>query len=69
VHASAAFAQANRKLQIHYIDVGQGDGAVGVYQFDSTTMSNGLQIISWAVRDNAGVVQGVGSRFFRVQNP
>ena len=45
------------------------DGAVGFYQFDSTTMSNGLHTISWVVRDNAGAVQGVGSRFFRVQNP
>src|SRR5512139_4210340 len=26
--ASAAFGQANGKLQIHYIDVGQGDAAV-----------------------------------------
>jgi beta-lactamase superfamily II metal-dependent hydrolase len=25
---SSAFAQANGKLQIHYIDVGQGDAAV-----------------------------------------
>src|SRR4051812_9787884 len=25
---SSAFAQANGKLQIHYMDVGQGDGAV-----------------------------------------
>ena len=24
----SAFAQANGKLQIHYMDVGQGDGAV-----------------------------------------
>lgn len=26
--ASAAFGQANNKLQIHFIDVGQGDAAV-----------------------------------------
>ena len=45
------------------------NGAVGFYQFDSTTMSNGLHTISWVVRDNAGAVQGVGSRFFRALNP
>ena len=28
VPADVAFGQANGKLQIHYIDVGQGDGAV-----------------------------------------
>jgi hypothetical protein len=44
-------------------------GAVGFYQFDSTTMANGFHTISWIVRDNQGATQGVGSRFFRVQNP
>jgi hypothetical protein len=45
------------------------NGAVGFYQSDSTTLSNGLHTISWAVRDNAGATQGIGSRYFRVQNP
>jgi len=45
------------------------NGAVGFYQFDSTTLANGLHTIGWAVRDNAGALQGIGSRYFRVQNP
>ena len=36
------------------------NGAVGFYQFDSTTLSNGLHTISWVLRDDAGAVQGVG---------
>ena len=44
------------------------NGAVGVYQFDSTSLSNGLHTISWVARDDAGEFQGVGSRFFAVQN-
>lgn len=44
------------------------NGAVGVYQFDSTGLSNGLHTISWVVRDDAGAFQGIGSRFFAVQN-
>ena len=44
------------------------NGAVGVYQFDSTSLGNGLHTISWVVRDDAGAFQGVGSRFFAVQN-
>ena len=44
------------------------NGAIGAYQFDSTGLSNGLHTISWVVRDNAGAVQGVGSRFFAVTN-
>ena len=45
------------------------NGAVGFLQFDSTAMSNGLHTISWVVQDDAGAVQGIGSRFFLVQNP
>jgi beta-lactamase superfamily II metal-dependent hydrolase len=45
------------------------NGAVGFYQFDSTTLTNGLHTISWTVQDSAGALQGIGSRYFRVQNP
>ena len=44
------------------------NGAIGVYQFDSTTLDDGLHTISWVVRDDAGAMQGVGSRFFTVRN-
>jgi hypothetical protein len=45
------------------------NGAVGVCWFDSTQLTNGLHTISWVVTDSAGSVQGIGSRFFIVQNP
>ena len=45
-----------------------GNGAVGYFMLDTTTLSNGLHTISWVIRDDAGQVSGVGSRFFRVQN-
>ena len=44
------------------------NGAIGFYQFDSNGLSNGLHTIAWVVRDDAGATQGVGSRFFTVQN-
>jgi len=44
------------------------NGAVGAYQFDSASLSNGLHTISWVVRDDAGAFQGIGSRFFAVHN-
>jgi hypothetical protein len=43
-------------------------GAVGLFQFDSTLLANGLHTIAWVVRDDGGAVQGVGSRFFTVLN-
>ena len=45
------------------------NGAVGFFQFDSTALANGLHTIGWSVRDSGGKVQGIGSRYFRVQNP
>jgi hypothetical protein len=45
------------------------NGSVGFFQFDSTMLTNGLHTISWVVSDNVGAVQGIGSRFFIVQNP
>lgn len=45
------------------------NGAVGVFSLDTRTMTNGIHTISWVVRDNAGNAQGIGSRYFTVQNP
>jgi acetyl esterase/lipase len=44
------------------------NGAVGYYYLDTTTLSNGLHTIAWTVTDNAGNAQGIGSRYFNVQN-
>jgi hypothetical protein len=43
-------------------------GAVGYYYIDTTKLTNGLHTISWKVTDTAGNAQGLGSRFFSVQN-
>ena len=42
--------------------------ALGVYTFDSNTLTNGMHSISWSVRDNTGQQAGVGSRYFWVWN-
>jgi hypothetical protein len=43
-------------------------GAVGYYFIDTTAYANGVHTIGWLVTDNAGNVDGMGSRFFEVQN-
>ena len=43
-------------------------GAIGYYILDTTQLTNGLHSISWAVTDSANHAQGIGSRFFNVQN-
>lgn len=42
--------------------------AVGYFMIDTTKLPNGLHTIAWVVSDNAGHSQGIGSRYFTVQN-
>lgn len=43
-------------------------GAIGFRMFDTTTLTNGVHTISWVVFDDAGQAQGIGSRYFTVNN-
>jgi hypothetical protein len=43
-------------------------GAGGYYYIDTTKLQNGLHTIAWIVTDNAGNSDGIGSRYFMVQN-
>ena len=45
-----------------------GSGAIGVFSVDTTTLANGLHTIVWAVTDDQGRADGIGSRFFNVLN-
>jgi hypothetical protein len=44
------------------------NGAVGYYVLDTTTLTNGIHTIGWLATDNLGRSEGLGSRFFWVQN-
>jgi uncharacterized protein (TIGR01370 family) len=44
-------------------------GAVGYFILDTTAYSNGVHTIQWTVRDSAGNTDGIGSRYFIIQNP
>jgi N-acetylneuraminic acid mutarotase len=44
------------------------NNALGVFGFDTTTLTNGAHTIAWIVTDNQGGIDGVGSRFFTVSN-
>jgi hypothetical protein len=44
------------------------NGAVGYFIIDTTQIPDGLHTIAWSATDNAGNVNGLGSRFFLVQN-
>ena len=44
------------------------DGAIGYFPLDTTAYSNGVHTIYWTAQDNAGNTDGIGSRFFTIQN-
>ena len=43
-------------------------GAVGYYILNTTQLANGTHTIAWTATDNLGNTEGLGSRFFTVQN-
>ncbi|MCP5050167.1 MAG: hypothetical protein GY940_23580 [bacterium] len=43
-------------------------GAVGYFYLDTTAYSNGVHTIQWTVSDSDGNSDGIGSRYFNVQN-
>jgi uncharacterized protein (TIGR01370 family) len=44
------------------------DGAVGYYVLDTTQYENGVHIIQWTAADSAGNTDGIGSRYFKIEN-
>lgn len=44
------------------------NGAVGYFVIDTTRYPNGVHTIAWVVRDSAGNVAGIGSRYFTIRN-
>ncbi|MBD3414366.1 MAG: hypothetical protein GF421_08055 [Candidatus Aminicenantes bacterium] len=49
-------------------DYANSDGAVGYYYLDTTAYENGAHSIAWSVVDSNGDEDGIGSRFFEIQN-
>jgi hypothetical protein len=50
-------------------DYNNSNGAVGYFFLDTTQYKNGMHTIQWTVTDDAGNKDGIGSRYFTVQNP
>ncbi len=44
------------------------NGAHAYFDFDTTAYSNGIHTIAWTAVDNGGNSDGIGSRYFTVQN-
>jgi hypothetical protein len=44
------------------------NGAAGYFSLDTTAYSDGVHTIQWVATDNAGNTDGIGSRYFTIQN-
>jgi len=44
------------------------NGAVGYFYLDTTAYADGIHTIAWSVTDSGGATDGIGSRYFTVQN-
>ncbi|MCP5047417.1 MAG: DUF1565 domain-containing protein [bacterium] len=44
------------------------NGAVGYFSLDTTAYTDGVHTIQWTAADNAGNSDGIGSRYFTIQN-
>jgi hypothetical protein len=44
------------------------NGAVGYFYLDTTAFENGVHTIQWTAKDNADNTDGIGSRYFTIQN-
>jgi hypothetical protein len=45
------------------------NGAAGYFNLDTTVYANGVHTIQWTAADSAGNTDGIGSRYFTIQNP
>jgi hypothetical protein len=44
------------------------NGAIGFFNIDTTAYTNGVHTIYWTAEDSGGNVDGIGSRYFTIQN-
>ena len=52
----------------NFTNIMNGSGAIGSFDIDTTTLTNGLHTIAWGVVDDQSRNDGIGSRFFNVVN-
>jgi hypothetical protein len=65
----------NPKYNVHRSDLASlfpgyanSDGAAGYFYLDTTAYENGIHTIQWTAADDAGNTDGIGSRYFIIQN-
>lgn len=58
----------NQSIAAFFPGYANSDGASGYFVIDTTRYADGLHTIYWTARDDAGNTDGIGARFFLIQN-
>ncbi len=64
----ATYGFARPDIQLLFPGYKNTDTALGYFELDTTAYENGVHNIAWRVEDDARSVDGIGSRFFRIEN-
>ena len=62
------YGLARPDIQALFPGFNNTDTAVGFFVLDTTAYANGVHNIAWRAEDDAGNVDGIGSRFFIIEN-
>jgi hypothetical protein len=62
------YNQSRSDIATFFPGLANSNGAVGFFYIDTTKLTNGVHNIAWSVCDNANRCDGIGSRYFMVQN-
>ncbi len=62
------YNQYRKDIAELFPDFENSEGAAGFFYFDTTGYADGVHTIQWTARDNAGNTDGIGSRYFTIDN-
>jgi hypothetical protein len=62
------YDQYREDIAALYPEYNNAQGAVGYYYLDTTQYENGMHTIAWSVMDDEGEVDGIGARYFFIDN-
>jgi len=62
------YNQYRQDIETLFPGLNNSSGAVGYYYLDTAKYANGVHTIAWTVADNGGNADGIGSRYFTIQN-
>ena len=64
----SAYNRPRPDVKAFFPGLANTDGPEAILSIDTTLLADGVHTIAWGVTDDAGVAEGIGSRYITVQN-